>query len=64
MVERTNVTLPTVRPILAGVRKGRLKTTAVNNSSFRTAVSVGLPFRTAVRVGLQVRTGGTKNFKS
>ena len=56
MVERTNVALSTVRPMLTAVRKGRLTLTAVNNFFFRTAVTFGLPFRTAVSVSLPFRT--------
>ena len=52
MVERTNVTLSTVRPMLTAVRKGRLTLTAVNNFFFHTAVTFGLSFRTAVSVSL------------
>ena len=63
MVERTNVTLSTVRPMLTAVRKGRLTLAAVNNYFFRTAVTFGLPFRTAVSVSLPFRTSGTKNSK-
>ena len=63
MVERTNVTLPTVRPMLTAVRKGRLTHTAVNKFFSRAAASFGLPFRTAVSVGLLFHTSGTKNSK-
>ena len=59
VVERTNVTSSTVRPMLTAVRKGRLILTEVN--FFGTAVTFGLPFRTAVSVGLPFRTNGTKN---